>query len=444
MARDHRSSINIQFTWTDQGWGSCCRGSVLVRVTRGRSGSEQILPGPWGSVPRPATAVNHDFADVAIEPGDVVDVVYSCCGNGHTMTVTSLMIAFGDPPSPTPPSPPQSPPMPPLAPPTPPMPPLPPLLPGSHLVLSTQELRGRLPSCVLCTDTCTEASDGNCDDGGLGYEYSSCPLGTDCADCGARLACTGVGTVHVLLVEGRTYTLNGIQLEIPAGVIVRISSAGSGATIDAEGLTRFFRIFGELHLENVRLVNGAVIDDPIGGVGDLGVVYGDYHAGAWISWKDMAAGGAMVLESGAIATLTHVHIQGVNVHSSSQYCHGGVFLLQAGAAATFTHTTIQDITVSHGALPLYAHMAGGIFYLAFNATVTLDHVVIERVAIQAHGHQYGTLGGAMYIEVQGSRESEAARFTHVTIQDISTRDNSGWSAVRARLLEPSRNIRPEC
>ena len=35
-----------------------------------------------------------------------------------------------------------------------------------------------------CTESCNYASDGDCDDGGPGSEYSSCQLGTDCTDCG--------------------------------------------------------------------------------------------------------------------------------------------------------------------------------------------------------------------------------------------------------------------
>jgi hypothetical protein len=38
----------------------------------------------------------------------------------------------------------------------------------------------------LCTNTCGAASDGDCDDGGQGGEFSFCALGTDCADCGPR------------------------------------------------------------------------------------------------------------------------------------------------------------------------------------------------------------------------------------------------------------------
>jgi hypothetical protein len=37
-----------------------------------------------------------------------------------------------------------------------------------------------------CDDMCGAASDGDCDDGGPGAEYSSCQIGTDCTDCGPR------------------------------------------------------------------------------------------------------------------------------------------------------------------------------------------------------------------------------------------------------------------
>lgn len=37
-----------------------------------------------------------------------------------------------------------------------------------------------------CTNTCSSANDGDCDDGGPGAEYDVCSLGTDCGDCGER------------------------------------------------------------------------------------------------------------------------------------------------------------------------------------------------------------------------------------------------------------------
>ena len=48
-----------------------------------------------------------------------------------------------------------------------------------------------VPPPIVCTNDCADQrwmSDGNCDDGGDGAEYSSCTLGEDCADCGYRIA----------------------------------------------------------------------------------------------------------------------------------------------------------------------------------------------------------------------------------------------------------------
>jgi len=42
---------------------------------------------------------------------------------------------------------------------------------------------------TICTNTCSYANDGTCDDGGPGAEFTgSCAYGTDCADCGPRQA----------------------------------------------------------------------------------------------------------------------------------------------------------------------------------------------------------------------------------------------------------------
>ena len=43
------------------------------------------------------------------------------------------------------------------------------------------------PGSAVCSDTCTFASNNNCNDGGSGAEFSHCTYGTDCSDCGPRL-----------------------------------------------------------------------------------------------------------------------------------------------------------------------------------------------------------------------------------------------------------------
>eukprot|EP00966_Prymnesium_polylepis_P239832 5545935-Prymnesium_polylepis.1 len=68
-----------------------------------------------------------------------------------------------------PPSAPPGPQFPPSMPPSPPMsPPPPPTTPQ------------------VCNNQCRYSSDGNCDDGGSGSEYSACDFATDCVDCGGR------------------------------------------------------------------------------------------------------------------------------------------------------------------------------------------------------------------------------------------------------------------
>ena len=42
------------------------------------------------------------------------------------------------------------------------------------------------PASACCVEDCRYSSDGDCDDGGPGNDYSSCPLGADCIDCGSR------------------------------------------------------------------------------------------------------------------------------------------------------------------------------------------------------------------------------------------------------------------
>jgi len=45
------------------------------------------------------------------------------------------------------------------------------------------------PGSGTCVNTCTFASDGDCDDGGAGSAYNRCTACTDCQDCGPRSHC---------------------------------------------------------------------------------------------------------------------------------------------------------------------------------------------------------------------------------------------------------------
>ena len=43
-----------------------------------------------------------------------------------------------------------------------------------------------LETSELCSDSCSFASDGECDDGGEGSDFAICDYGADCSDCGVR------------------------------------------------------------------------------------------------------------------------------------------------------------------------------------------------------------------------------------------------------------------
>ena len=124
-----------------------CQSQTLSPCKSGLGGGEYIAPTP---------------ANVQFLAQYNVHAIGSDCASASTPR--------GPPPSPmgppSPPSPPSPPPAPSAPPPSPPPPPRPPL---------------------TCNDGCPDSGwvrDGVCDDGGPGSEYSICPRGTDCTDCG--------------------------------------------------------------------------------------------------------------------------------------------------------------------------------------------------------------------------------------------------------------------
>jgi len=115
--------------------------------------------------------------------------------------------------------------------------------------------RRELQAAQACTEACNHASDGICDDGGAGAEYSDCIRGTDCTDCGPRImppppsppAVPPPGTVltvpgltsaladrnvdRIFLAPG-TYTLSA-ELSIIRSVVLEAAVAGS-VVLDAQ------------------------------------------------------------------------------------------------------------------------------------------------------------------------------------------------------------------
>ena len=72
---------------------------------------------------------------------------------------------------------------------------------------------------IYCSNTCPYASDAECDDGGSGSEYPDCHYGTDCTDCGPRMAlprlvppnvCNDASTTPFALF-GQPATCNALQ-----------------------------------------------------------------------------------------------------------------------------------------------------------------------------------------------------------------------------------------
>jgi len=154
-------------------------------------------------------------------------------GGGFELCATSNLFAF-NPPSPLPPPPPSQSPFPPGATPAPYYRQYSPTSGGScgsyNLVSSPSECAAAaafvnmsnttvvidagssstmppgcyaVPSGEACGNTCRFASDNDCDDGGPGAEFSTCPFGTDCVDCGPR---TGVSTAHTVYFSMGTNT----------------------------------------------------------------------------------------------------------------------------------------------------------------------------------------------------------------------------------------------
>lgn len=63
----------------------------------------------------------------------------------------------------------------------------------SECIEESEEGPGEDASEALCSNTCNYPGDGECDDGGVGSDYSVCAFGTDCDDCGPRDASDAAG-----------------------------------------------------------------------------------------------------------------------------------------------------------------------------------------------------------------------------------------------------------
>ena len=98
-----------------------------------------------------------------------------------------------------------------------------------------------------CQHTCYAKSDGACDDGGAGAQYSVCGFGTDCLDCGTRDrtlpggACPAVPGAPSSGVEIGLGPLDGFKLGVPYAPAFLLESGASAritlSVADARGQT---------------------------------------------------------------------------------------------------------------------------------------------------------------------------------------------------------------
>ena len=140
----------------------------LGRLTNAPDGSPQIELVLYGQVTigRLTLSPNREITTVQY-PSDVQHIRVEAPGS----------------PSPPPPSPPPSPPPPRPSPPSPSPPPPPGPVVASPYPPTTS---APSPPAGICTNTCQHAGDTDCDDGGFGADYQACDFGTDCNDCGPR------------------------------------------------------------------------------------------------------------------------------------------------------------------------------------------------------------------------------------------------------------------
>lgn len=131
------------------------------------------------------------------------------------------------PPPVPPPSPPPVPPPSPSLPPPPPAPPLPPVNPGAVAVHTIEELR----SALAATDP----------------------------------------TVSIVL-PAAWFRLGGEALVVPAGVNATLRSVETGATLDAEGRSRIFEVYGALSLSRLHLTRGLAPNGTTGGLSGGGAI----------------------------------------------------------------------------------------------------------------------------------------------------------------------------
>ena len=224
------------------------------------------------------------------------------------------------------------------------------------------------------------------------YEY--CQFGTDCADCGPRIAFEedadtaalraalwnlpeGANFTAVLPV-GHEYVLGGSPLAILPGRTITIRAADEGdgppPVISGRGLSRLFNVRGSLHLKGVHLVDGraaqSVGSDDIGSVGGAilvlrqasivleRVLIANCTAAEALNADMPALGGALFLYRRASAALINSTIVGCTARAAKRAMGGAIYA--ENAALSMTGGEIRDCaaTIGDGTVSQTANCVG--------------------------------------------------------------------------------------
>ncbi len=97
-----------------------------------------------------------------------------------------------------------------------------------------------------CADSCASAHDQECDDGGPGSIYAVCAFGTDCGDCGPRIAPAVTSDImNLTLQEELYYLINEINYYVTSNTRA-MAQCG----------------LGDLSLEDTRVAVNAALNEP--------------------------------------------------------------------------------------------------------------------------------------------------------------------------------------
>lgn len=89
------------------------------------------------------------------------------------------------------------------------------------------------PAAAQCADSCGSSNDGECDDGGPGSIYDICAFGTDCGDCGPRIAPPVTADIYdMTLQEELYYLINEINYYVTSNTRAMARCGLAGASLE--------------------------------------------------------------------------------------------------------------------------------------------------------------------------------------------------------------------